>query len=316
MNKENNFKTKKNKNFSVLELQKQLIDILKVFDNICKKNNIEYFLIDDTCLEAINSQGITKNTTSINLGIERKNYDKLLNIISSSLPNEYIASSFELDSKYTLISSAMRIGKKNTYLKRKKWTSFSHTKFHGISIDIQVFDYTSSNKIIRFTHNIFSKLWLFIIFLFDLVYINLVFLKKLYMIYQKNVSNHYLKKGSKILKVNSLKKTKCYKENDIYPLRQFSYENIDALVFNDYENILKRQYGDYKKNNYLSKIDITTLSFTDGKDTRKSPRGFYYAIILGLIALILFGEFSFPFLGFAILVLGITLLYYINYKEK
>ena len=41
----------------ISNIQKKQLEIFKYFDKICKKYDIEYFLIESTCLDAVTKKG-------------------------------------------------------------------------------------------------------------------------------------------------------------------------------------------------------------------------------------------------------------------
>ena len=70
-------------NYSADELdmiQKLELKILKEIIRICKKENIEYFLIGGSALGAIRHEGFIPWDDDIDVGMTRENYDNFLKV--------------------------------------------------------------------------------------------------------------------------------------------------------------------------------------------------------------------------------------------
>ena len=302
----------------ISNLQKKQLDIFKAVDKVCKKNKIEYFLIDTTCLDAVTKKGFNPYSISFSIGMTRKNYDEFLRIVNDNLKDIYIVSNFDNDKKYTTLASNTKIGLKDTYLKTKSYLTFSHCAFQGIYISINVLDFTSPNYFIRLLLSFFNKIILSILFILDLCYINFIPLKRLHNKIIIGFSKHYSKKNNLYVTTNVIKKSTTLPYQSLMPLKKIKFENIDTCIPNNYEIYLKKLYGNYTHAYFINNVDkkmIRKIDFEHGKEKTKSKRGFYYTIILLIISLLLFNEFSFSLLGFAILIFGVTLLYNINYPK-
>ena len=72
------------------ELQSNLVEIMKYFHNICEKNNIRYYVLGGTCLGAVRHKGFIPWDDDIDVGIPRKDYDRLVEIAKKSDNGRYI----------------------------------------------------------------------------------------------------------------------------------------------------------------------------------------------------------------------------------
>ncbi len=78
------------------ELQKKLLELLKWFDEFCKKNNLRYFLVGGTMLGATRHQGFIPWDDDIDVGMPRADYERMAKILSLNPDKNYI-----LETPYT-----------------------------------------------------------------------------------------------------------------------------------------------------------------------------------------------------------------------
>ena len=69
------------------KLQKELLSMMKEIDKICKENKIEYFILGGTFIGAVRHTGFIPWDDDIDIAMDRKNYDKFLNIVKEKLPS-------------------------------------------------------------------------------------------------------------------------------------------------------------------------------------------------------------------------------------
>jgi len=68
------------------ELQLKLLDIMKVFHEVCEKHNIKYVMLGGTMLGAIRHKGFIPWDDDIDVGIPREDYERLLKLPASEWP--------------------------------------------------------------------------------------------------------------------------------------------------------------------------------------------------------------------------------------
>lgn len=82
------------------ELQIVLLEMIKQIDNICKKENIEYFLLGGTFIGAVRHKGFIPWDDDIDIAMDRKNYQKFLKIIDEKLPENMKLLYYKNDATY------------------------------------------------------------------------------------------------------------------------------------------------------------------------------------------------------------------------
>ena len=63
------------------ECKKEMINILKYIDDICKENDIKYSLIDGSLIGAIRHKGIIPWDDDIDIGLLYNDYKKLIELL-------------------------------------------------------------------------------------------------------------------------------------------------------------------------------------------------------------------------------------------
>ncbi len=79
-------------------LQAKLLESLKWFDNFCKENSLRYYAIGGTILGAMRHQGFIPWDDDIDLGMPRKDYEKLRQL-SKSLTGRFQIESYDSNAK-------------------------------------------------------------------------------------------------------------------------------------------------------------------------------------------------------------------------
>ena|SRR5690554_1187072 len=119
-------------------LKKHQLYILKEFDKIAKKYNIDYFIIAGTLLGAVRHGGFIPWDDDIDLGITRETYNKLKNIDITLENNELKLIDFYTDD-YNLRPHA-KIALRRTEYIRKNWGK----NFGYITVSLFIFDNVSN----------------------------------------------------------------------------------------------------------------------------------------------------------------------------
>ena len=67
---------------------------------ICKKNNLQYFLLHGSCIGAVRHKGFIPWDDDIDVGMPREDYDRFTEIAKDQLPMHLFFQTFETDPEY------------------------------------------------------------------------------------------------------------------------------------------------------------------------------------------------------------------------
>lgn len=77
--------------YELSPLQKKLLDMLRWFDQFCRDNNLNYYLLGGTMLGAARHQGFIPWDDDIDVGLFREDYEKFITLMENSVKeNKYI----------------------------------------------------------------------------------------------------------------------------------------------------------------------------------------------------------------------------------
>ena len=138
------------------ELHEELFKMLCWFDDVCKKENITYFLDSGTLIGAIREHDFIAWDDDIDLAITRENYNKLREAFSKESQDRYILLSPGDDGYYCHFP---KVFDRNTKLELIQ----SQGRGHGLYIDLFILENTPDNRLIRLLHGVESTIYLFIV---------------------------------------------------------------------------------------------------------------------------------------------------------
>jgi len=200
-----------------------MLRMLKVFDYLCRENNIEYWIDFGTLLGAVRHKGFIPWDGDLDVGMTRNSYKKFMKACVSFLPHDIFFQNAKTDPYYparNLLEAKLR-DKYSNYVEWKEQNP--HIKWHnGIQLDIFVYDrWLSKNKIIfEVQKKIMVKSVMF-----------QRFLKLFYKI--KKVKHYAVPEGM------------IFNERDVFPLKTLEFEGISVMVPRDHDTYLRNYYGDY-----------------------------------------------------------------------
>ena len=237
---------------NIVGLQFVALEILKEFDKICRKNNIEYWLDAGTLLGAVRHEGFIPWDDDIDICINKRDKEKLIKILKKELPF-YLYLDIEF----------LKLDEEKRFLKIKdRYSNVEEVKSkielqRGIWIDIFPMTEIYTNKYLNF---FISKIPASLNNIADSK-----FKKKLREIFWQILSLFRFKNKDGLIKAIyrkcSNKKIKeyliymdgrmwwnTYEKKWIYPLKELEFEGHKFFAPNDCDSYLKSLYGkDYMK---------------------------------------------------------------------
>ena len=230
-------------------LQYVALDILKVFNDICRKNKIEYWLDGGSLLGAIRHKGFIPWDDDIDVCIKASDMKKLKNILEKELPYYLYVTDDEFFD-----------GKPLNFLKiRDKYSIAAESKIKklGIWIDIFPMNEVKEKKIVNF---LLRKIPI------DIITDKDNYLKKYIKIILWKILKKFGIESKKELAKNVCRKimTKqnegdgyiytfgemwwhIYKKDWIFPLKEIEFEGYNFFCPNDWHSYLTSYYNDYMK---------------------------------------------------------------------
>lgn len=219
------------------QCQLVMLRMLKIFDYLCRKHKIDYFLTGGTLLGAVRHQGFIPWDDDIDVGMTRVNYEKFVKCAAAELPNDIFFQNSETDRFYPKTSNvdARLRDKYSSYQLASGEIKKSH---EGLMLDIFVFDRSflphnffviALNKVMKFVLNDNQKRALVLKWIDKWVPLPLVYCSN-YMQY-----------------LGEIKAGTYVKPNELTTLIDMEFEDMRAMVPKRYDTYLSRQYGDYMK---------------------------------------------------------------------
>ncbi len=119
------------------------IEMLRTFDEICRKHDIQYFIAAGTLLGAVRHHDVIPWDDDFDIGMLREDYKKLCKVLDSELPDKYIFShpGNESGSNYWIDKIRVR----ESYYTTPYFANFQNPD--GVFIDIFIYDITSNKKL-------------------------------------------------------------------------------------------------------------------------------------------------------------------------
>lgn len=221
------------------ELQLADTVLLEIFDKICKKNNLEYWLDGGTLLGQVRHQGFIPWDDDIDIGMLREDYNKSIEIFKKELPQDL----FEINEGKRFYRKVVRIILKNSPIQIDIWP-FDKFNKENLSED-------EKNSLRQKILNCYNLFWTK--FSQDLIYSGEQSFPRTEL---ANFINEYILDNN----LNFSEKPilfrgpeawlgeRCvYDWDDFFPLKKANFEGLELPIPNSPEIFLKKYYGDYMK---------------------------------------------------------------------
>ena len=233
------------------KIHTRMLHILDEVIIILNRNNIEYWLDGGTLLGAVRHNGFIPWDDDIDIGMERKDYNKFIKIAKKELPSDLFLQTKETDPFY-----------KNEYAKIRDNNSKiiesveeSDVKYHqGIFLDIFPFDSVKERKIS--TYNFLKHLFIRIQNVNKQQKIAYRIINSigsiLFLFFNKSNLRNKIRDnfrssedGDFIVYAYEVPFTKFIHHRDIYPLKEIEYCNRKCFTPSNYDAYLTFAYNDY-----------------------------------------------------------------------
>lgn len=222
--------------------QLRMLDILIAFDDICKRHNIAYWLASGTLLGAVRHQGFIPWDDDIDVQVFQSDYNKLLKVLDSELPQYLILHTNKSDKNYK--SFFAKIRDRNSFYEE---VGSKNYKYKGLFIDIFPVEVIPSIRFKEICDSIlvkyrywdvtqpksFKSLYPLLIFLKPLCHILISFTRLL----------HTFKKGKIYSYGYGIMFYYHHKYETLMPLKLIKFENHFFNAPNDIEAYLINNFG-------------------------------------------------------------------------
>lgn len=233
------------------------LEILSVFDEFCRKNDLKYSLAYGTLLGAVRHKGFIPWDDDIDVWMPRDDYEKFIELWQVSCVDGYLIQNIHIEPDFT--QNYTKIRKDNTTFLQPFEENYKYHK--GIFIDIFPLDRISDNKIGVNIQRIFAVLSM----LFARKYspnnekgikkiISKVLLgvvpKKQYngfqKIFEKGLINIGKKSNRELVCFDTFQDSYIYFPSDMMnEFVELEFEGKMFYAISQWDDVLKNQYGDY-----------------------------------------------------------------------
>lgn len=241
------------------KLQLTQLEILKVIDEFCQKNDIKYSLYAGSLLGAVRHNGFIPWDDDLDICMERLEYNKFVQIWLKSKPTGYILQNKEIEPNFS--QSFTKIRKDHTtFLQQGEMPGLYHT---GIFVDIFPIDRLPKGKIAKVVFEI--RCMIYQLYTREFIppkagkvtkIIAGILLKITTSKHRQKIRKELLKKISKYDANRKLKPVTIEtiaSMHSYYPvdmLDEFTFlkfEDGKFMCFKAWDEFLKCKYGDYRK---------------------------------------------------------------------
>ena len=252
---------------SLKDLQKILLKMTLVFDELCRKNDIPYALAFGSALGIVNYGGFIPWDDDVDIAIKYEDLPRVIKMLQEQLPDAYYFDSYETDPRYNVFIPTIKIRKKDSYiLEKNHFTLPNWCDGDGVFIDVVVFmgvpeTLKEHKKVLRYT-----KKYIIPYFLKDVIFhASLTKTKNKIKEYEKATAEKYAN-SSRVAQTVIIPfqdwggevKNLSYPREVIYPFREYDFQGHKLYSFNDLREFCRLKWGPkcfnvYSKGKWISR---------------------------------------------------------------
>ena len=136
------------------DVQKKLIELLADIDDICKRENIKYFLCDETAHAAIMEQNLYKNCCEVNVAMTPENVRKFIDAVKKENREDRIVDCMMTNKSY--LDFAVSYGDTNTTMIELPYKEEGKKPYINVTINVIRFKPKSLGKYYALTKNVWK----------------------------------------------------------------------------------------------------------------------------------------------------------------
>jgi lipopolysaccharide cholinephosphotransferase len=225
------------------------LDILKIFDAICKKNNLIYWLEGGTLLGAVRHGGFIPWDDDLDVAMPIDDYQKFIKIAVQELPDTLFLQTKDTDPAFSSFYAKLR---DNNSLYVDYGINVDSPCHKGIYIDIFYYNYYPKlpRSVIKFFYKTISKpigvlsakhyVTLKSVFQYFIFNISPVIFKPIW-----RLINSFSKKRYFAMDIEDNAFFDQHLIDNMLPVKSITFEGIDFNAPNNPDAYLKAHYGDY-----------------------------------------------------------------------
>lgn len=228
-----------------------MLKLLRVFDDICRRNNLYYWLDGGTLIGAVRHNGFIPWDDDIDVAMLYDDYEKFIRIAQKELPDDVFLQTAKSDEEYPLFFAKLR-DKYSTYEEE----NVAHLNCHkGIFIDIFPMDYVKHSRmqknikyLIHGTNysNLHSPVKSFVQRTIGRFNRKIILLSKLPVFHWLNKIFHAdYHNASRLAYCMEVNEVFQYSKESVFPLKEHVFEGYAFWVPNHYDIYLREYFGDY-----------------------------------------------------------------------
>ena len=238
------------------------LNILKIFEMICEKENIEYFMAGGTLLGAVRHKGFIPWDDDIDIVMKRAEYNSFLKVCDKYLPDYMKLVNPETDPHYGLTFSKLM----DTRSEFGEIFTKDIPVEKGVFIDIFPLDNAPDSRMKRSIHKIKRYYWKKMLLLkckynfgkkgvkgliYKLLelYANLFTKKYIIKKYETNAQKYNLKSTKQVVNLSGVYEydRECLNREWLEETIKISFEGMRLKAPKGYEGVLASLFGDYMK---------------------------------------------------------------------